>query len=457
MQQRLLDGSADEIQEGLVQERRGRLSKGLSGRERLHAWTFAIGLLVSAALLPLVAGSDRPLTWGALVAVGVVYVVSTGIEFEVGSGSAVPAELALVPALFLLPVPLVPLTVAAALLIGDLPAFMRGRLHFERAATTVAYAWYSVPPAIVVLVAGEPRPGMGSVPLLGAILVAQFAGDLGSTLLGQRIARDVSARELLRPMAWVFLVDCLLAPIGLLAAIVATDVGSPGAVLLVLPLMLLIVVFARERSARISNVLELSTAYRGTALLLGDVIEADDSYTGSHSRDVVDLTCAVCDEMGVPQRTRQQAELAALLHDVGKIAIPNEIITKPGKLTPEERELIETHTVEGQRLLHRVGGALSEIGDIVRACHERWDGKGYPDGSVGEEAPLVARIVACCDAFNAMTTDRSYRKALPLPVAIGELESNAGTQFDPAVVAALIRCIRSGAVDEVVGALRAAA
>ncbi len=456
MQQRLLDSGADEIQEGLVQDRRGRLSRGLSGRERMHAWTFTIGLLAFAVLLPLVAESGRQLAWGALIAVGIVYVVSTGIEFEVGSGSAVPAELALVPALFLLPAPLVPLTVAAALLVGDLPAFVRGRLHFERAATTVAYAWYSVPPAIVMLVAGEPQPGIESLPLLGAILVAQFAGDLVSTLLGQRIARGVSARELLRPMAWVFLVDCLLAPIGLLTAIVAADAGS-AAVLLVLPLMLLIVVFARERTARISNVLELSSAYRGTALLLGDVIEADDSYTGSHSRDVVDLTCAVCDEMGVPQRTRQQAELAALLHDVGKIAIPNEIITKPGKLTPEERALIETHTVEGQRLLHRVGGALSEIGDIVRACHERWDGKGYPDGSVGEEAPLVARIVACCDAFNAMTTDRSYRKALPLAVAIEELERNAGTQFDPAVVTALVRCIRSGAVDEVVGALRPAA
>ena len=110
-----------------------------------------------------------------------------------------PAELALVPALFLLPAPLVPLTVAAALLVGDLPAFVRGRLHFERAATTVAYAWYSVPPAIVVLVAGEPRPGMDSLPLLGAILVAQFAGDLVSTLLGQRIARGVPARELRAP------------------------------------------------------------------------------------------------------------------------------------------------------------------------------------------------------------------------------------------------------------------
>src|SRR3954471_171270 len=256
MQQRLLDAAPDEIQEDLVQDRRGRLGQRLTGRERMHAWSFGLGLLAFAVAPPLVAASSRALPWGALIAAGLVYVVSTGIEFEVGSGSAVPAELALVPALFLLPATMVPLVAAGALLIGDLPAFVRGRLHFERAATTVAYAWYSVPPAIVVLVAGEPQPGMGSLPLLGAILVAQFAGDLVSTLLGQRIARGVSARELVRPMAWVFLVDCLLAPIGLLAAIVATDVGSPGAVLLVLPLMLLIVVFARERTARISNVLE---------------------------------------------------------------------------------------------------------------------------------------------------------------------------------------------------------
>ena len=287
---------------------------------------------------------------------------------------------------------MVPLIVAGALLIGDLPSFVRGRLHLERAATTVAYAWYSVPPAIVVLLAGEPRAGVHSVPLLAVVLAAQFAGDLGSTLLGQWIAHGVPARALLRPMAWVFLVDCLLAPIGLLAAIVADGEGA-AAVLLVLPLMLLVVVFARERTARISNVLELSSAYRGTALLLGDVIEADDTYTGSHSRAVVDLTTAVATNSACRSARAQQAELAALLHDVGKIAIPNGIINKPGKLTPEEWAIIETHTIEGQRLLHRVGGALSEIGDIVRACHERWDGAGYPDGTAGEDVPLVARIV----------------------------------------------------------------
>ena len=100
---------------------------------------------------------------------------------------------------------------------------------------------------------------------------------------------------------------------------------------------------------------------------------------------------------------------------------------------------MNTHTIEGQRLLDRVGGLLAEVGTIVRSCHERVDGRGYPDGLSGDEIPLVARIVACCDAFNAMTTDRPYRARLPLEEAVAELERNAGTQFDSDVVQALVR------------------
>ena len=99
---------------------------------------------------------------------------------------------------------------------------------------------------------------------------------------------------------------------------------------------------------------------------------------------------------------------------------------------------MERHTIEGEQLLHRVGGLLGEIGRIVRSCHERWDGEGYPDGLAGEEVPLLARIVACCDAFNAMTSDRSYRKALPAKEAVAELHRGRGTQFDPLVVDALV-------------------
>jgi HD-GYP domain-containing protein (c-di-GMP phosphodiesterase class II) len=105
---------------------------------------------------------------------------------------------------------------------------------------------------------------------------------------------------------------------------------------------------------------------------------------------------------------------------------------------------VNTHTITGQRLLQRVGGRLAEVGRIVRSCHEHWDGRGYPDGLAGREIPLVARIVGCCDAFSAMTTDRSYRRARSTAAALEELEACAGGQFDPDVVRVLAELIRSG-------------
>ena len=211
------------------------------------------------------------------------------------------------------------------------------------------------------------------------------------------------------------LVDATLAPVGLVFAFAAQS--QPYTLVLVLPLVWLLQVFARERRARIDNALELSNAYRGTAFLLGDVVEADDAYTGRHSRDVVELSVAVADHLGLTGQERRDTEFVALLHDVGKIRIPSEIITKPGKLTAEERALMETHTVEGEQMLEKVGGLLGNIGRIVRSCHEHWDGHGYPDGLRGEAIPRVARIVMCCDAYSAMTSDRSYRKALSCETA----------------------------------------
>jgi HD-GYP domain-containing protein (c-di-GMP phosphodiesterase class II) len=195
--------------------------------------------------------------------------------------------------------------------------------------------------------------------------------------------------------------------------------------------------FAKERQHRIDNALELSNAYRGTAMLLGDVIEADDAYTGSHSRDVVDLALGVADALGLDAAERRQTEFAALLHDVGKVKIPAEIINKAGPLDDAEWQVMKTHTILGESMLTQIGGLLGDVGRIVRSCHERWDGTGYPDALAGESIPLSARIVCACDAWSAMRTDRSYRKALPLEEAAAELRACAGTHFDPQVVEAL--------------------
>jgi HD-GYP domain-containing protein (c-di-GMP phosphodiesterase class II) len=221
-------------------------------------------------------------------------------------------------------------------------------------------------------------------------------------------------------------------------ALAYASLHQPFAFTLGLPLMGLLVYFSRERKARIDHALELSHAYRGTALLLGDMVEADDAYTGLHSQDVVELVVDVADHLGLDADARRQAELTALLHDVGKVKIPNEIINKAGPLTPAERAVINTHTIEGERMLETVGGLLAQVGRLVRSCHERWDGGGYPDGLAGEEIPLVARIVCACDAFSAMTTDRSYRPAISHEEALAELRRCAGTHFDRDVVEAIV-------------------
>lgn len=129
------------------------------------------------------------------------------------------------------------------------------------------------------------------------------------------------------------------------------------------------------------------------------------------------------------------------MHDIGKIRIPNSIILKPGPLSVEEFAQIKRHTLVGQELLDRVGGPLAEVGVIVRSSHERFDGDGYPDGLAGEEISLEARIICCCDALSAMTTDRPYSAARPLSEALAELRACAGSQFDPAVVEALCAVI----------------
>jgi putative nucleotidyltransferase with HDIG domain len=250
----------------------------------------------------------------------------------------------------------------------------------------------------------------------------------------------------------VFMVDLLLSPIGFLAALASAQ--AQYAFLLVLPLAALLGVFSRERSARLRHALELSRAYHGTALLLGDIVEADHEYTGSHSRGVVSLSLAVADELGMDARERRNVELGALLHDVGKIAIPNEIINKPGPLDPQEWTIVKTHTVEGQRMLDKVGGVLCEVGKVVRASHEHWDGSGYPDALAGEQIPREARVVSACDAYSAMTTTRSYRSARSSIEALVELHDHAGTQFDPEVVAALARILRASQAESGARALR---
>jgi HD-GYP domain-containing protein (c-di-GMP phosphodiesterase class II) len=378
---------------------------------------FVVGgiFLLAAAALALLATPNRPFSL-AVAALYVVCIAAAGhVRFEVGAGFTVPTQAMFVPMLFLLPTQLVPVLVTLALALGMAPAIIGRQVSASRILTTPGNSWFALGPSLVLLVAGDKTP-YGHWGVLVGALTAQFVCDFAANAARERLRDGLSITELAEEVRQVYLIDLALAPLGLVAAL-ATLKHAWG-VLLIAPLFGVLRWFSQERRARLEQVIELNEAYRGTALVLGDVVEADDAYTGEHCQGVVRLAVGLAAALGLDASRQRNVEL-----------------------DESEWEIIKTHTLEGQRILERVGGLMSEIGRIVRSSHERWDGKGYPDGLAGEAIPLEARIVSVCDAFNAMTTSRSYRAAMSDTAAIDELSANAGTQFDPDVVKALIELV----------------
>ena len=265
-----------------------------------------------------------------------------------------PVQLALVPVLFMLPPWLVPVAMAASIVIARLPDVVRGRVVPARLLLAPANAWFTVGPAAVLAVAGVPSPEEAGILILVAMLVAQIATDFAVSVLWQRLTHRAPLAAQLRESYMVYAIDAMLFPVGLLAAFAIDD--SPYYVALLTPLFGVLAVFASERRVRLEQLTELNGAYRGTAMVLAEVVDADDAYTGMHTRDVVDLSLEVADRMGLGSEQRRKVEFGALLHDVGKVAIPNEIINKPGPLNDAEWAIMRTHTAEGQRMLDRVGG-----------------------------------------------------------------------------------------------------
>jgi HD-GYP domain-containing protein (c-di-GMP phosphodiesterase class II) len=412
------------------------------GRAELRAELLASGGFLAAATLLAVLGGVHG---GAGPVVVVAYVlalaVTSRVKFDLGASFTVPTQVVFLPLLVLAPAGLAPLLVAAALVLAQLPDVLAGRAPASRMLSAPANAWFAIGAAAVVLAAGGIDDPFERPWVLAAAVAAQLVCDFAASLVRERLLGGLSLRELVEESQQVWMIDAALSPLGLLLAEGATQAW--WAVLLVGPLFALLRFFSSERRARLEQLIELNDAYRGTALVLGDIVEADDSYTGAHTRGVVQIALEVARELGLNESRRRTVEFGALLHDVGKIAVPKEIINKAGPLDDREWEIIKTHTIEGQRLLDRVGGIMREVGEVVRGSHEHWNGGGYPDGLRGEQIPLESRIVTTCDAFNAMTTTRSYRKAMPLADAIAELQRCAGEQFDPKVVDALLRVLQA--------------
>src|SRR3954447_4862438 len=182
-------------------------------------------------------------------------------------------------------------------------------------------------------------------------------------------------------------------------------------------------------------------AYRAVVRSLAAALEARDGYTGGHSDHVQRLAVAVADRLGLTREQVQQIRTVALLHDIGKIGIPDDILHKPTRLDDAEWQLMREHPAIGERILRPLPG-LADVATAVRHEHERGDGGGYPDGLAGDAIPLASRVVLACDAWHALVSDRPYRKALDFETALAEMRDCAGTQFDPTVVEALVECVQ---------------
>jgi putative nucleotidyltransferase with HDIG domain len=192
--------------------------------------------------------------------------------------------------------------------------------------------------------------------------------------------------------------------------------------------------FEHQAVAHRTRDLELENATAGAILA---AVASRDAYTAEHSHAVVERALAVARELGLDEEETQAVRQVALLHDIGKLAIPDAILLKPGRLSDDEMRVMRTHSVESERIVAGLPG-LRHLGPAVRAEHERFDGTGYPDGLCGEAIPLASRITLVCDAYHAMVSDRPYRAALPAAEARREIADGCGTQFCPRAAQALL-------------------
>jgi hypothetical protein len=277
-----LTADLDAATERRVEESFDRRRRSLGGRELLTILPFSIGFVTAAVALAAFAEPQRALSVPLAMAFVVASAIADRIEFSTGTGSAVPTQLIFVPMLLLLPTPFVPLLVGLALAASSLWLVARGALALDRALLAgTADSAFALGPALVLVLADAQLPGWSHLPVYAVALAVQITGDTAISALRIGIGLGIPVREVIAEMRLARRVDVLLFPVGLLAALAAAD--APAGALLVLALIPLLVGFGREREASIERSLELGRAYRGTALLLRDLLEEDDEYTGHHT------------------------------------------------------------------------------------------------------------------------------------------------------------------------------
>jgi putative nucleotidyltransferase with HDIG domain len=242
-------------------------------------------------------------------------------------------------------------------------------------------------------------------------------------------------------MRWALPNFMALVPIGYLMALIYNNYGTPGLFLLFIPLL------ASRHSFQLY--MDMRENYLNTVEALVQALEAKDTYTSGHSARVGKLAVAIAEEIKMGEDKIEFLKYAAVLHDVGKIGVSEIILNKEEKLLEPEWSAIRSHPVIGQTIIKSIK-FLFDIGQVVRHHHERYDGKGYPDGISGEEIPLESRIIAVADTYDAITSDRSYRKGKTHDEAIQELKRVAGSQLDPKLVEVFCKVVTPESVSQIV-------
>ncbi|MCX5404716.1 HD-GYP domain-containing protein [Streptomyces sp. NBC_00335] len=425
-----------------------------------RAYVLCAVIAACACVAPAVTGAATP--WPCVGLLSVLYLGCElvkvcplmGHRVPEGLGSFFPVVLA---AVFLLP----PAAAALVALPGGLAGTVTARPAWVRRV------WHGAQQSIAAWTAGQLYRLLGGPGALGggsfggtgpsgpdgsagpAAWVADFpyvmfpaaAAAVAFCLVLTALDGGILAAAERRPAAtaWRGLATRSLAPhcvhglAGLMMAVMwRSPYGLPAALLVMLPMYISCWVFAQYHRER--------AAHQATIRALVQAVDIKDRYTRGHSERVGQASAMIARELGMGEERLEVVRIAGILHDVGKLGVPTRLLRKDGPLTPEERRIIELHPEYGHEMVRGIG-FLGEARAAILHHHERVDGSGYPYGLTGEQIPVLARVVAVADAFDAMTSTRSYSRARPVPVALAELERCAGAQFDPEMVQALVDSI----------------
>jgi hypothetical protein len=437
----------------LVAAWRARLAVPMEDRESVVVGGLAVGYLAVAVAVSLALPSEREFQPLVVLALFAAYVGVSRIRFEVGAGYVSAEQLVFMPLLFFAPLPLVLMLVPVAFTLSDLPDILAGRAHRDRWMNALADSWFVLGSVSVLgyLAPGAPRLELAPVYLAG--LAAQVGLGTTAALAREYLVGRLALRDELRSAAAAYQLDVLLSPVGFAIAFAAAA-GGPLALLSILPAAAATWALSRAHRARCDRLVAEHDAY--WRRFLCDARRLERSGQEAVSEDwlcMPELALAVGGELGLTMSDRTELAQAAQAA-APRAAAPNAFAERRPRAA-ERRLRLAADVIEGR--LYRSGAdrlarelrfdRLRRQADVVRSSRERFDGAGHPDGLRGDAIPLAARILACCDAYSAMTAGRRDRAPMSGETALEELRRGAGSQFDPEIVHALDRALKRGERD----------